>query len=208
MKRTSLLALFLIVTLSLSGCAPDQSEIESSMTPNPTTSTTSTPAPSATASAKPETTKATSPAKVKKQIVTIKTEKGVIEMELFPDKAPATVKRFQEKVAAKFYDGLVFFRSDEMVIQGGDPLNNGTGGGNVPSEYNDLAFKAGSVGIARAGDEKINNETQYFICKNDAQCDGLETRHYTNFGMVTKGLDVVNKIVKGDKMIQLTVSEK
>jgi len=83
------------------------------------------------------------------------------------------------------------------VVQGGDPLGTGTGGEKVPSEYNDLSFKLGSVGIARGQDPAINNGSQWFIVKKDST---LLDKQYTNFGLVTSGIEVVNGIKIGDKI--------
>lgn len=134
-------------------------------------------------------------------LVTIQTQKGPIELELYPDKAPNTVKNFLEKAGSGFYKNLTFHRVEDWVIQGGDPLGTGTGGGKVPSEMNDLPFVAGSLGIARGMDIKVNNDAQFFICTID--CRFLDSQ-YTNFGKVTKGMDVVKSIAIGDKILSIT----
>src|SRR5438046_9901139 len=104
------------------------------------------PSPSATA------TKATVDSKA-----TIELAKGgSFTFTLRPDKAPQTVARFAQKSRASFYDNLTFHRVEDWVVQGGDPLGNGTGGGKVPSEYNDLPFVLGAVGIARSQDPAVN----------------------------------------------------
>jgi cyclophilin family peptidyl-prolyl cis-trans isomerase len=88
------------------------------------------------------------------------------------------------------------------VVQGGDPSGNGTGGGQMPSEFNKLEFKVGAVGIARGQDPRINNDAQFFIVKRDSpHLNG----QYTNFGQVTVGLDLVVKIAIGDKIKKITV---
>ena len=74
---------------------------------------------------------------------------GSFTIALRADKAPQTVERFSGKAKSGFYDNLTFHRVEDWVVQGGDPLGTGTGGEKVPSEYNDLSFKLGSVGIAR-----------------------------------------------------------
>jgi peptidyl-prolyl cis-trans isomerase B (cyclophilin B) len=122
---------------------------------------------------------------------------GSFTFTLRPDKAPQTVARFAQKARAGFYDNLTFHRVEDWVVQGGDPLGNGTGGGKVPSEYNDLPFAIGAVGIARGQDPAINNDAQFFVTKKDSQ---FLNNQYTNFGMVTSGMDVVNGIKIGDRM--------
>jgi len=129
--------------------------------------------------------------------LTLRTSKGDIVIELFAQQAPQTVQNFIDKSLAGHYHGLTFHRVDAMVIQGGDPLGNGTGGGKMPAEYNQIPFVEGSVGVARGMDKKINNDSQFFICLNSANCAHL-TGEYTNFGRVKSGLDVVRAIKIGD----------
>ncbi len=133
---------------------------------------------------------------------TIVTAKGTIVMELYPDVAPLTVSNFGNKAKAGFYNGLNFHRVEDWVVQGGDPLGNGTGGGNIKTELSDKPFLAGSLGVARGGDINISNDSQFFITKTDA--DWLNNQ-YTNFGIVTEGMDVVNKLVVGDTITSISV---
>lgn len=122
---------------------------------------------------------------------------GSFTIELRPDQAPQTVARFVEKARSGFYDGLTFHRVEHWVVQGGDPLGTGGGGGRVPSEYNSLPFTAGAVGIARGQDPALNNDSQWFVVKGDApHLNG----QYTNFGTVVDGMDVVRGIRIGDRM--------
>ena len=137
------------------------------------------------------------------KVATIELEKGgIISFSLFGNDAPQTVKNFEAKVAQGFYNGLKFHRVEDWVVQGGDPSGNGTGGGQMPSEYNKFEFKVGAVGIARGQDPRINNDSQFFIVKRDSpHLNG----QYTNFGQVTEGLDLVVKIAIGDKIKKITV---
>lgn len=127
---------------------------------------------------------------------------GSFAIALRPDKAPQTVARFVDKARSGFYNGLTFHRVEDWVVQGGDPLGTGTGGQRVPSEYNDLSFKTGAVGIARGQDPAFNNDSQWFVVKKDST---FLDRQYTNFGQVTSGMDVVTKIAIGDKIKSITV---
>ncbi len=122
---------------------------------------------------------------------------GTFTFTLRPDKAPQTVARFAEKSRSGFYNDKIFHRVEDWVVQGGDPLGTGTGGEKVPSEYNDLSFKLGSVGIARGQDPAINNGSQWFIVKKDST---FLDKQYTNFGIVTSGMEVVNAVQIGDKI--------
>ena len=127
---------------------------------------------------------------------------GTFTIALRPDKAPQTVDRFAGKARSGFYNNLTFHRVEDWVVQGGDPSGNGTGGEKVPSEYNDLSFKLGAVGIARGPDPAINNGSQWFVVKRDSTF--LDTQ-YTNFGQVTAGMDVVNGVKIGDKIKSITI---
>ena len=125
---------------------------------------------------------------------------GAIVIQLRPDKAPCTVGNFAKNARDGKYDGLTFHRVEKnppFVIQGGDPLGNGTGGGNQASEFNDLPFTLGAVGVARGPDPKVSNLFQFYICIGS--CRHLDNQ-YTNFGQVISGQDVANSVVAGDRM--------
>jgi peptidyl-prolyl cis-trans isomerase B (cyclophilin B) len=133
---------------------------------------------------------------------TIKTSKGDITIELYPDVAPKTVSNFASKAKSGYYANLTFHRVEDWVLQGGDPLGTGTGGGDMPTEFNDKPFTPGAVGVARRSDPSVQNDSQFFIVKTDAT---FLNKQYTNFGMVTSGMDVVNKMEIGDKILSITV---
>ena len=132
----------------------------------------------------------------------IKTERGDIEIALYSKDAPNTVQNFVQKAKRGFYNNLNFHRVEDWVIQGGDPLGNGTGGGNMPTKLNNKPFIVGSLGVARGGDIKISNAAQFFITKKDSQ---FLNGQYTNFGIVTKGMDIVNKIEIGSKILGISI---
>ncbi|MEK7458679.1 MAG: peptidylprolyl isomerase [Patescibacteria group bacterium] len=138
------------------------------------------------------------------QKATITTSKGNISVELYSKDAPNTVKNFLAKAKSEFYKNLTFHRVEDWVIQGGDPLGTGTGGGEMPSEFSQQPFGVGSLGVARGGDPKISNDSQFFICTKD--CSWL-TGQYTNFGVVLNGMDVALKIAVGDKILGVTLEE-
>lgn len=125
------------------------------------------------------------------------------------DKAPNTVANFTKKARAGDYDGTTFHRVVAgFVAQGGDPLSKtdparaGTGGGQQPTELSDLPFTKGAVGVARGGDITVSNDSQWFVCLEDApHLNGA----YTNFGTVTKGMDVVQGIKVGDRIKTIRV---
>ncbi len=136
------------------------------------------------------------------QTATIHTSKGDIVLSLYTSDAPNTVINFVKKSAGGYYNNLTFHRVEDWVIQGGDPLGTGTGGGNMPTELNNKPFVTGSLGVARANDIKVSNDSQFFITKIDAPSLNGQ---YTNFGMVISGMDVVNKIAIGDKILSISV---
>ena len=132
----------------------------------------------------------------------IKTSKGDITLVLYGEDAPYTVANFIKKAKDGYYNNLTFHRVEDWVIQGGDPKGDGTGGGSIPVEFNDKPFLRGSLGAASRGDGKVQNDSQFFVTKEDSShLNGA----YTNFGMVTEGLDVVDKIAIGDKILGITI---
>jgi peptidyl-prolyl cis-trans isomerase B (cyclophilin B) len=133
---------------------------------------------------------------------TIKTTKGDISIILDGSSAPNTVTNFVNKSRSGFYNNLLFHRVEDWVIQGGDPQGNGTGGGQMLTELNDKPFVPGSLGVARGSNPQISNDSQFFITKTDAS---WLNGQYTNFGEVTSGMDVVNNIQIGDKILGISV---
>lgn len=129
---------------------------------------------------------------------------GKITIELKPDVAPLTVENFKKLVSEHFYDGLTFHRIMEgFMIQGGDPLGNGTGGSDetIKGEFtrngveNNLSHTRGVVSMARSNDPN-SASSQFFIVHEDSTfLDG----QYAAFGVVTDGMDVVDKIAKDAK---------
>ena len=136
--------------------------------------------------------------------MTVETSKGTIVIDLDPAGAPNTIQNLRSKADSGFFNGLTFHRVEGWVIQGGDPTGSGSGGGKIASEYNQTPFRTGAVGIARGPDRALNSDCQWFIVKNDAQFLNGE---YTNIGQVRQGMDVVNKIRQGDKMIKVTITD-
>ena len=126
------------------------------------------------------------------------TKDGRITIRLRPDLAPKHVAQIKALVKRNFYDGLNFHRVIEgFMAQTGDPKGNGTGGSdlpNIPAEFSSTPFKRGTVGMARSSDPNSAN-SQFFICLGDAS---FLNNQYTVIGEVTSGLDVVDKIKKGN----------
>lgn len=153
----------------------------------------------------------------------VKTNRGDIEIQLFPEIAPKTVKNFVELSKKGYYDGVIFHRViPDFMIQGGDPTGTGMGGESIygekfEDEFSPLAFNIrGALSMANAGPN--TNGSQFFIVNNanvpgqmieqmkaanypaeiiEAYQKGgtpwLDFRH-TVFGQVLSGMDVVDEI--------------
>ncbi|MEE7457767.1 peptidylprolyl isomerase [Methylorubrum populi] len=139
------------------------------------------------------------PALAGENTVILETKDGRVTIELRPEIAPKHVKQIKTLVSQGFYDGLKFHRViDGFMVQTGDPKGNGTGGSslpNIPAEFSSAPFKRGTVGMARSGSPNSAN-SQFFICIGDAE---FLNNNYTVVGVVTSGMDVVDKIKKGSK---------
>ena len=128
---------------------------------------------------------------------------GTIMVELHKEAAPKTVENFEKLVSEGFYDGLTFHRIIKgFMIQGGDPLGNGTGDSKVkiPGEFksngwdNPISHKRGVISMARAQNPN-SASCQFFIVHEDSEfLDG----DYAAFGHVTEGMDVVDAIASVD----------
>jgi len=129
------------------------------------------------------------------------TEKGNIVIELFTQETPFTVFSFLKLFEMNFYNDLIFHRVvPDFVIQGGDPLGDGWGGPNylIPSEDNQISFERGGVGIATSGFD--TGSSQFFICQSEQP---HLTGNYTLFGKVISGMEIVDSILPGDKIITI-----
>ncbi len=136
-------------------------------------------------------------------VVLIQTSRGIVTVELFAQKAPLTVQNFLHLIYSGFYNNLSFHRViADFVIQGGDPLGDGWGGTSwlIPSEDNDVPFERGSIGIATSGFD--TGSCQFFICHSEQP---HLTGNYTNFGRVTDGMPVVDRILPGDKILEIQI---
>lgn len=124
---------------------------------------------------------------------------GDVVIETLPNVAPKHVARIVELVKSGFYNGLTFHRViDGFMAQTGCPRGDGCGGSGVkiPAEFSRETFSRGAVGMARALD--VNSaDSQFFICFAD--CAFLDGK-YTLWGRVVSGMDVVDKIKRGDEM--------
>jgi peptidyl-prolyl cis-trans isomerase B (cyclophilin B) len=143
----------------------------------------------------------------------IETDRGTIVIELYPEVAPATVANFEKLARDGFYDGLTFHRVEPgFVIQGGDPDGTGMGGPgyDIPGEISaSEKHLRGTVAMARKGDqanpERRSSGSQFYICLGDAP--HLD-QAYTVFGGVVSGMEVADRIRRGDVMNRVTLTDR
>jgi peptidyl-prolyl cis-trans isomerase B (cyclophilin B) len=124
---------------------------------------------------------------------TLHTNKGDIELELYPEDAPKTVENFTKLAGEGFYDGVIFHRViPDFMIQGGDPTGTGRGGPgySFEDEFNQHKVERGALAMANAGPN--TNGSQFFIVTAQAT-PWLDGKH-TVFGKVTSGMEVVDEI--------------
>lgn len=133
--------------------------------------------------------------------VVLETSKGNITIQLEADKTPVTSANFANLVKRGFYNGQVFHRViDGFMMQGGDPTGTGRGGPGYQfeDEFNDSLRHSGPGIVSMANAGPGSNGSQFFI--TFAAQPHLDGRHSV-FGKVTEGMDVVNKIKQGDKLV-------
>lgn len=143
----------------------------------------------------------------KKYSATVHTTRGDFVIALVDPKiAPQTVNNFVYLSQNHFYDGLTFHRVVAgFVVQGGDPLGNGTGGPayKLPDESNSSKWPRGTAGMASSAAGVSGS--QFFITLGDAPflaSNGV----YNHFGQITSGMDVIDKIKVGDKMTSIDIT--
>ena len=155
----------------------------------------------------------------KENMMILKLKDGEVKIELFEDVAPNHVKRIKELADSGKYDNVVFHRViDGFMAQTGDvkfgisdsPNFNleraGMGGSDLPNlkqEFNSLPHERGTLSMARSSDPDSAN-SQFFICFKAAP---FLDRQYTVFGKVIEGMEIVDKIKRGDENNNGAVSE-
>jgi cyclophilin family peptidyl-prolyl cis-trans isomerase len=146
----------------------------------------------------------------KENIMILKLKDGDVEIELYPKIAPNHVKRFETLANEGKYDGVVFHRVIEgFMAQSGDvkygktssPEFNldlaGTGGSELPdlkAEFSDVAHNRGVLSMARSADPNSANSQFFIIFEAAPHLD----RQYSAFGKVTKGIELIDNIKRGD----------
>ena len=135
-----------------------------------------------------------------------------VAIRLVPQWAPQHVERIKTLTRSGFYDGVTFHRViDGFMAQTGDPTGTGRGGSDlpdVPAEFNVFPHVRGSVAMARAADKNSANSQFFIVFYPRFSLD----RNYTNFGRVIAGMDMVDKIERGEpplaptKIVQATIA--
>lgn len=139
----------------------------------------------------------------------ITTDYGVLKLEFYENDTPNTVANFVKLAKSGFYDGLSFHRViPEFVVQGGCPHGTGTGGPGYTikceTEGGNQFHDRGVVSMAHAG--KDTGGSQFFICLNRKNTQHLD-RNHTCFGRITDGVELIDKIKQGDKMLKVSIVE-
>jgi peptidyl-prolyl cis-trans isomerase B (cyclophilin B) len=144
--------------------------------------------------------------------------KGSFTVQLYTDKAPKTTAHIMKLARSGFYDGQRFHIAIHSPrpyrIQVGDPSSksgdldsagSGGSGDSVPYEETGMPNVAGAVGLSTIPGNKNSGDSQFYVLLGPARfLDGS----YTVFGKVVDGLDVVNKIEKGDRIQRVTISDR
>jgi cyclophilin family peptidyl-prolyl cis-trans isomerase len=136
--------------------------------------------------------------------VVIETERGTIVVETIPSAAPVHCARFLARVRAGGYDGTIFHRVvPAFVVQGGDPRGDGSGNGGAPTrqEFSPVPYGRGVLGVPRSN-HPDSGGCQLFFCHGDTP--HLDQR-YTVMGRIVKGVEVIDRIDVGDRILRATV---
>ena len=135
----------------------------------------------------------------------ITTTRGQVEVELYGAETPLHVHNFALHVIKGTYADLLFHRVvPDFVVQGGDPRGDGNGGaawdgGALRAEFTPRPFVTGSLGMPRNADPDSGGCQVFFTLRETPHLDG----RYTNFGTVTKGLEVLQRIEVGDRIVKV-----
>ena len=145
-------------------------------------------------------------ARIGKQVTaTVVTSKGSFVIEFLPEDAPLTLDNFVQLARKGYFNGITFHRVvPNFVIQGGDPRGDGNGGPgySIRCEINEVPYERAAVGMALSG--KDTGGSQWFVTHaRQPHLDG----GYTVFGRVIRGMDVVDRIARGDTIRRVIVSE-
>jgi cyclophilin family peptidyl-prolyl cis-trans isomerase len=135
----------------------------------------------------------------------VNTDKGAFTIELLPDDAPLNVDNFVQLAQSGYFNNITFHRVvPNFVVQGGDPRGDGNGGPGyqIRCEINEVPYERGAVGMALSG--KDTGGSQWFVTHSpQPHLDG----GYTVFGRVVAGMEVIDRIARGDRIRTISVAE-
>ena len=199
-------AMLLILAALLVGCGGKQPPRESQTMPEQEQ-----PAPATMELRAPSPDEIAAVQEIGKVRVEMETEKGAMVVELDGTAAPAAVANFLNLVEAGFYEGMPFHRVEAgFVIQAGEPnlVGRPPVGYSIPDERSPIAHERGVIAMARLyrGDQMLPNSasTQFYICLRPAS--HLDDMGFTAFGRVVEGLDTIDRIAVGDKIVKVSVA--
>ena len=139
----------------------------------------------------------------RRPVARIVTERGTMELELFPAEATMTVHNFVSLARRGYFDGQRFHRVvPNFVVQAGDPRGDGNGGPGyaIRDELNPHRYERGTLGMALSGPN--TGGSQWFVTHSaQPHLDG----GYTVFGALRQGGDVLDRIVQGDRIVRITI---
>jgi cyclophilin family peptidyl-prolyl cis-trans isomerase len=143
----------------------------------------------------------------KTYIAKISTTAGEIDIAMPAADAPVTVNNFIVLAVNGYYTGLTFHRSEDWVVQGGDPLGDGRGGPgySLPDEQNSGIWTADAVGMARNPGDGVNG-SQFIILKAAWPGDGPGDAAFNHFGTVLGGTQIVSQIKPGDRILAVSIA--
>jgi peptidyl-prolyl cis-trans isomerase B (cyclophilin B) len=138
-------------------------------------------------------------------VATITTTQGPIVIQLHPEIAPITVNNFIVLSVHGFYNGLNVWKSEDWVVQAGDPRGDGRGGPgySLPDEPSTDTWRLGALGMARVPGGAVNG-SQFFIQKASWPAPG-PTATYNRFATVISGLDKVQLLQVNDTIKSITI---
>jgi cyclophilin family peptidyl-prolyl cis-trans isomerase len=136
---------------------------------------------------------------------TVSTTQGDFVIDLAPEVAPVTVNNFVVLAIHGYYNGLNFWKSEDWVVQGGDPRGDGRGGPgyNLPDETTATSWGLGAVGMARPPAGPVNG-SQFFVQKAPWPGSG-PSQVYNRFGTVISGMDKVQQLTSTDTIKSITI---
>jgi cyclophilin family peptidyl-prolyl cis-trans isomerase len=142
----------------------------------------------------------------KKPTATVMTNKGSFTIEFLPEEAPLTVDNFMQLAKRGYFNGQTVPRVvPNFVVQAGDPRGDGSGGPGyaIRCELNQVPYERAALGMALSG--KDTGGSQWFVTHSpQPHLDG----GYTVFGRVMRGMEVVDRIARGDRILRVVINER